>query len=64
MDVKWYVSIFLDFLTLFPIEDAAAYEKLGDGLRKFAIEMENLDKFIVSKLSHTPQSSLLEGGKS
>jgi len=31
-------------------EDAAAYEKLGDGLCKFAVEMENLDNFIVSKL--------------
>lgn len=31
-------------------EDAAAYEKLGDGLRKFGVEVNNLDKFIISNL--------------
>lgn len=31
-------------------EDAAAYEKLGDGLRKFGVEVNNLDKFIISQL--------------
>jgi len=51
MDVKWYPLDRDSFINLFPLlEDAAAYEKLGDGLRKFALEMENLDKFIVSKL--------------
>lgn len=32
------------------IEDAAAYEKLGDGLRKFAVEVNKLDKFIIENL--------------
>jgi len=31
-------------------EDAAAYEKLGDGLRKFAVEVNKLDKFIIENL--------------
>ena len=46
------ISVEIVFINLFVslLEDAAAYEKLGDGLRKFAVEMENLDKFIVSKL--------------
>jgi len=31
-------------------EDAAAYEKLGDGLRKFAAEVNKLDQFIIDRL--------------
>jgi len=31
-------------------EDAAAYDKLGDGIRKFAIEINKLDAFIIERL--------------
>lgn len=31
-------------------EDAAAYEKLGDGIRRFAIEVDKLDKLIIKNL--------------
>ena len=40
----------LNFVNPYFLEDAPAYEKLADGLRKFAIEADKTDAFIVKNL--------------
>ena len=41
-------------------DNAMAYEKTGEGIRKFAADVVKLEKFVASKLNRRTNSPLLE----